>query len=87
MTKSNVNPDHYKTAGRERQGEDIVQEIHKQKFTQAEAARGGQPGTPNFIPGAAPVGESRTEANDKATHGAAETVGQVNESANSSSNT
>lgn len=29
MTKSNVNPDHYKTAGRERQGEDIVQEIHK----------------------------------------------------------
>ena len=76
MTKSNVNPDHYKTAGRERQGEDIVQEIHKQKFTQAEAARGGQPGTPNFIPGGAPVGESQTEANDGATNGAAETVGK-----------
>ena len=50
MTKSNVNPDHYKTAGRERQGEDIVQEIHKQKFTQAEAARGGQPGVAELHP-------------------------------------
>ena len=86
MTKSNVNPNHYKTAGRERQGEDIVQEIHKQKFTQAEAAH-GQPGDQNFIPGGAPVGESLTEANDEVTNGAAETVGQVNESANSSSNT
>lgn len=36
--KVNVNPDHYKTAGRERQGDDIVQEIHKQKFAQAKAA-------------------------------------------------
>ena len=85
MTKSNVNPDHYKTAGRERQGEDILQEIHKQKYTQAEAARGGQPASQNFIPGAAPVGESQTEAHDEATNGASE--GQVNESANSSSNT
>ncbi len=85
MTKSNVNPDHYKTAGRERQGEDILQEIHKQKYTQAEAARGSQPASRNFIPGAAPVGESQTEANDEAKNGAPE--GQVNESANSSSNT
>ncbi len=81
MTKSNVNPDHYKTAGRERQGEDIVQEIHKQKFTRAEAARGGQRGTPNFIPGAAPVGESGSS------EGAQGETGQTNESANSSSNT
>ena len=73
MTKSNVNPDHYKTAGRERQGEDIVQEIHKQKFTQAEAARAGQPGSPNFIPGGAPVGESQSEANDEAPSGGTET--------------
>ncbi|HUE81369.1 MAG TPA: hypothetical protein VMM84_04575 [Pyrinomonadaceae bacterium] len=36
--KVNVNPDHYKTAGRERQGDDIVQEIHRQKFAQAKAA-------------------------------------------------
>ncbi len=33
--KSNVNPDHYKTAGRTRQGEDIVQEIETQKFAQS----------------------------------------------------
>ena len=34
--KINVNPDHYKVAGRERQGEDILQEEHKQRFTKAE---------------------------------------------------
>jgi len=33
--KSNVNPDHYKTAGRGRQGEDIVQEIQTQKYAQS----------------------------------------------------
>jgi hypothetical protein len=33
--KSNVNPDHYKTAGRTRQGEDIVQEIQTQKYAQS----------------------------------------------------
>lgn len=87
MTKSNVNPDHYKTAGRERQGEDIVQELHKQKLTQADAARAGQPGAPNFIPGAAPVGESHSKANDEEPSGDTETVGQVNQSANSSSST
>ena len=86
MTKSNVNPDHYKTAGRERQGEDIVQEIHKQKFAQEEAAHAGQqPGKQNFIPGAARVGESSSEAADDATTEGRKTVGQVNESANSSS--
>lgn len=30
MSKINVNPDHYKTAGRERPGQVIVPEIHKQ---------------------------------------------------------
>jgi hypothetical protein len=34
--KNNVNPDHYKTRGRERQGEDIVQEVHKQQYAQAQ---------------------------------------------------
>jgi hypothetical protein len=86
MTKSNVNPDHYKTAGRERQGENIVQEIHKQKLTQADAARAGQPGAPNFIPGAAPVGERQNEAADDAAPSGG-TTGQVIESANSSSST
>jgi hypothetical protein len=66
MTKSNINPDHYKTAGRERQGEDIVQELHKQKFTQTEPEGGRQQGQPNFIPGAAPVGERESRKNDEA---------------------
>lgn len=35
--KNNVNPDHYKTRGRERQGEDILQEVHKQEYAQAQA--------------------------------------------------
>lgn len=34
--KSNVNPDHYKTAGRTRQGEEIVQSIHKRKLKEAQ---------------------------------------------------
>lgn len=87
MTKSNVNPNHYKTAGRERQGEEIVQEIHKQKFAQEEAAHAGQqrPGKQNFIPGGAPLGESPGEATDDTATSGKETVGQVNESANSSS--
>ncbi len=60
MGKSNVNPDHYKTAGRERQGEAIVQEIQKQELTQATTTQTGQPdGEQNFIPGAAPVGERK----------------------------
>ena len=29
---SNVNPDHYKVAGRNRQGEDIEPELEKHKF-------------------------------------------------------
>jgi hypothetical protein len=35
MTKSNVNPNHYKVAGRDRQGEGILQERHKQKHAQS----------------------------------------------------
>jgi hypothetical protein len=34
--KNNVNPDHYKTAGRTRQGEEIVQSIHKRKLREAQ---------------------------------------------------
>jgi hypothetical protein len=30
--KSNVNPDHYKLRGRDRQGEDIQPELEKQKY-------------------------------------------------------
>jgi len=48
--KNNVNPDHYKTAGRERQGEDIVHDIYKRRYTQSKSHAGGHP--QNFIPGA-----------------------------------
>jgi hypothetical protein len=77
--KNNVNPNHYKTAGRERPGEDIVQEIHKQKFTQAAAVKQNRdektvPQPETLEPGI---------QNEKPK----QTVGQTNESANSSSNT
>ena len=35
MSKHNVNPDHYKVAGRARQGEDILQARNKQKLAQS----------------------------------------------------
>ena len=35
--KNNVNPDHYKIRGRDRQGEDILPEVHKQQYAQAQA--------------------------------------------------
>lgn len=81
--KNNVNPGHYKTAGRERQGDDIVQEIHKQEYAQAEAAQ-KKADTMNFIPGAVPVGESPHKPHEDTER---DVVGQTNESANSSSNT
>ncbi len=71
-TKSNVNPDHYKTAGRERPGQNVVQEIHKQKYTQAQTNKSGS----EFIPG---PNQQQQEFDEKAT-------GNVNDSANSSSN-
>jgi hypothetical protein len=44
MSKSNVNPNHYKVAGRERQGEDIAQIRHKQKLAENLARRRAEPG-------------------------------------------
>jgi hypothetical protein len=35
MSKNNVNPNHYKVAGRARQGEDIAQARHRQKYAEA----------------------------------------------------
>ena len=74
-SKNNVNPNHYKEEGRERPGQDVVQEIYKQKYTQSQVNPGGS----KYIPGAPVLSDSSAEetAND---------VGQVNESANSSSN-
>ena len=34
--KSNVHPDYYKTAGRSRPGEDIMQDIATQEYTQSQ---------------------------------------------------
>ncbi len=48
-SKNNVNPDHYKTAGRERPGEDIVHDIYKRRYTQSKSNTGGR--RRNFIPG------------------------------------
>ena len=39
MSKSNVNPNHYKVAGRERQGEDVAQARNKQKHAENVARR------------------------------------------------
>ncbi|MEO7653617.1 MAG: hypothetical protein ABIZ80_24425 [Bryobacteraceae bacterium] len=35
--KSNVNPDHYKTAGREPIGRDVIQEVQRQDFAESKA--------------------------------------------------
>ena len=35
--KSNVHPDHYKTAGREPVGQGLVQELEKQALTQGQS--------------------------------------------------
>ncbi|MGH9940586.1 MAG: hypothetical protein ACREAM_30450 [Blastocatellia bacterium] len=48
--KNNVNPDHYKTAGRERQGEDIIHDVYKRRYAQSKSQAGARPR--NFIPGA-----------------------------------
>ena len=47
MSKSNVNPNHYKVAGRERQGEDILQQRHKQKLAETLARERFEPRLPN----------------------------------------
>lgn len=74
-SKNNVNPNHYKEEGRERPGQDVVQEIYKQKYTQSQTNQGGS----KYIPGAPVFNDSSAEETET-------DVGQANESANSSSN-
>jgi hypothetical protein len=57
--KNNVNPDHYKTAGRERQGEDIVHGLYKRQFTQSKSQAGER--HPKYIPGAQRAAKSSEE--------------------------
>jgi len=60
MGKSNVNPNHYKVAGRERQGEDILQTRHKQKHARSLLPGRSTPHTrrerPALVPGPPPRG-------------------------------
>lgn len=60
MSKSNVNPNHYKVAGRGRQGEDIEQVRHKQKYAErvvpGRSTRGARRERPALIPGPPPRG-------------------------------
>ena len=70
MSKSNVNPNHCKVAGRERQGEDILQTRHKQKHAQSlvpgRYTRHTRREGPALIPGPPPWAPVRRAK--KATH-------------------
>ncbi len=82
--KNNVNPDHYKEEGRERPGQDINQEINKQKFTQSQTEQRLQnnEGGSKFIPGGGDspaINETPVKEMDK------KDSGQAADSANSSS--
>ncbi len=70
MGKSNVNPDHYKTGGRERQGDDVAHDRERQEYAQEEArirfekrANRGAPANP----GAKPAGRSPATPKKKTT--------------------
>ncbi len=71
MSKSNVNPNHYKVAGRERQGEDIAQARNKQKHAENVARRrtenGARSQKPAPQPGAASPDAAPTRAAKTAT--------------------
>jgi hypothetical protein len=62
MSKNiNVNPDHYKVAGRERQGEDILHEDAREELARAEKRRGRQaPRIPNQEHSSPPAARRRT---------------------------
>ena len=52
--KSNVNPDHYRIAGRDRPNENVVHDDHKQEYSQAQ--KRPEQNASEFIPGAPPAG-------------------------------
>jgi hypothetical protein len=45
-SKNNVNPDHYKVAGRDRQGETVVHEQERQSMARGESRRARQKKSP-----------------------------------------
>jgi hypothetical protein len=63
-SKNNVNPDHYKTRGSLRQGEDVLQDEQKKEYSQSRSNKGEQ----NLIPGGSPKAsqeQAKTEKNAK----------------------
>ena len=58
--KNNVNPDHYKIAGRDRP-DDTARARRETPPTGGGRRKKGNERPPNFIPGAAPVGETPAE--------------------------
>src|SRR5688500_13733267 len=72
MSKHNANPDHYKVAGRERQGEDILQPRNKQKLAQSAVRErfemrqavpaGTSPADPSTFPSTPSVASARQES-------------------------
>ena len=61
MSKNNnVNPDHYKTRGREPQGQDVVHDLQRQKLTRERAQLEERPAPPPPIPGI--TGKKRVQA-------------------------
>ena len=67
-SKNNVNPDHYKLAGRDRQGEDIVQSVQKQQFAESEARRKRSQGdASNSGPSNPSAGRGNADAEDNGT--------------------
>ena len=66
MGKNNVNPNHYKIAGRDRQGEDILQSRHKERFALNQARERFEQRQP--LPFAsAPAQDETSEGGDTAT--------------------
>jgi hypothetical protein len=62
--KNNVNADHYKLAGRDRPGDDILHVQNKQKVRQAKAA--SRASTPDVLPGAPSGGKVSQTASTSA---------------------
>ncbi|HXU87767.1 MAG TPA: hypothetical protein VFQ62_02865 [Methylomirabilota bacterium] len=61
--KNNVNPDHYKIAGRDRPDDQARARRQTAPAGDARRKKGDEPPA-NFIPGAAPVGEAPADDED-----------------------
>jgi hypothetical protein len=70
-SKNNVNKDFYTLAGRDRPNERIGEALHRPLPDEVSGHRGARP---NFIPGAAPVGESSPDADAR---GAQQSAGKT----------